>query len=113
VLFVEAVRSEAEMRATVARLGGRAPLLVNMVEGGKTPVRAAAELEALGFAIAIFPGGTVRALVPTLADYYASLRAHGTTEPFRDRMLDFGGLQAVLGTADMLALGKRYGDEQD
>lgn len=109
VLFVEAVRSEDEMRAVVARLGAGAPLLVNMVEGGRTPLRPAAELEALGYAIAIFPGGTVRALVQALDEYYRSLAAHGTTAPFRDRMLDFDALQEVLGTRDLLEQGRRYG----
>jgi 2-methylisocitrate lyase-like PEP mutase family enzyme len=39
----------------VARAAGRAPLLANMVEGGKTPVLPVADLERIGFAIAIFP----------------------------------------------------------
>jgi 2-methylisocitrate lyase-like PEP mutase family enzyme len=56
----------------------------------------------------IFPGGAVRALVHALGDYYATLARHGTTEPFRDRMLDFDGLQQTLGTAELLARGKRY-----
>lgn len=109
VLFVEALRSEAEMRAAVARLGAQRPLLVNMVEGGRTPLRPAAELEALGFAVAIFPGGAVRALVHALDAYYRSLAQHGTTAPFRDRMLDFDRLQEVLGTGDILEQGRRYG----
>jgi 2-methylisocitrate lyase-like PEP mutase family enzyme len=108
VLFVEALRSEAEMRTATGRFAGRAPLLANMVEGGKTPVKPTAELESLGFSIAIFPGGTVRALARSLAEYYASLRQHGTTAPFRDRMLDFGELQQRLGTAGMLELGRKY-----
>jgi 2-methylisocitrate lyase-like PEP mutase family enzyme len=108
VLFVEAVRSDGDMRAATSRLGARVPLLVNMVEGGKTPLRPAAELEALGFSIVIFPGGAVRALVHALGEYYGALATHGTTEPFRDRMLDFDSLQATLGTAELLARGKRY-----
>jgi 2-methylisocitrate lyase-like PEP mutase family enzyme len=111
VLFVEALRSLEQMHAARTRFGGRVPLLANMVEGGKTPIMPASELEELGFAIAIFPGGTVRALSRALGDYFASLKAHGTTEPFRDRMLDFPGLQSVVGTAEMLELGERY-DEQ-
>jgi 2-methylisocitrate lyase-like PEP mutase family enzyme len=108
VLFVEALRSEAEMRAATGRFAGRAPLLANMVEGGKTPVKPAAELSRLGFSIAIFPGGTVRALARALAEYYASLREHGTTAPFGARMLDFGELQQRLGTAELLQLGRDY-----
>ncbi len=108
ILFVEALRSEADMLAATTRFAGRAPLLANMVEGGRTPLMPAAELERLGFAIAIFPGGTARAAAFALAEYFASLKAHGTTAPFRDRMIDFDALQHLLGTADMLAAGKRY-----
>ena len=40
--------------------------------------------------------------------YYASLKAHRTTQPWQDRMLDFDGLNAVIGTPELMALGKRY-----
>jgi hypothetical protein len=56
----------------------------------------------------IFPGGIVRALAHHAAGYYASLAASGTTEPFRNQMLDFDGLNRVIGTPEMIALGKRY-----
>jgi len=107
VLFVEAVRSEKQMQEVNARFAG-VPLLANMVEGGQTPVKSAADLETLGYRIAIFPGGTARAVAHNLQRYYASLRQHGTTVPFRDRMLDFDQLNALIGTPELLARGKRY-----
>jgi 2-methylisocitrate lyase-like PEP mutase family enzyme len=109
VLFVEAPRSGEELARVARHFAGRVPLLANMVEGGATPIRSADDLEAMGFAIVIFPGGIVRALARTAAEYYDSLRAHGSNRPFADRMDDFDGLNARLGTADMLAAGKRYG----
>jgi 2-methylisocitrate lyase-like PEP mutase family enzyme len=108
VLFVEAMQDRAQMEAVVARFGSRVPLLVNMVEGGQTPLADTATLDALGFRLVIFPGGIVRALARTAQDYYASLIANGSTQPFRDRMLDFDGLNAVIGTPELLALGKDY-----
>lgn len=108
VLFVEALRSREDMGTAIARLGHRAPLLANMVEGGKTPVLPAAELEEIGFRIVIFPGGTARALSFALRDYLASLAAHGTTTPYLPKMLTFAELNEVIGTPEMLALGKRY-----
>jgi 2-methylisocitrate lyase-like PEP mutase family enzyme len=63
----------------------------------------AGELEALGFSLVFFPGGIVRALARTAQDYYASLHANGSNAPFIDRIHDFGGLNEVIGTADMLA----------
>jgi 2-methylisocitrate lyase-like PEP mutase family enzyme len=111
MLFVEAPRARADLQRLTTALGRTLPLMANMVEGGKTPPLSAAELEAIGFALVIFPGGIVRALGRMAAEYYGSLAAHGTTEPFRGRMLDFDGLNAVIGTPEMLALGERYASE--
>ena len=108
MLFVEAPKTRDDLARMVAALGKSVPLMANMVEGGKTPPLPAAELEALGFALVIYPGGIVRALGRMASDYYGSLAAHGTTEPFRARMLDFDGLNALIGTPEMIALGQRY-----
>ncbi len=108
MLFVEAPRDRAEMDGIVARFGARVPLLANMVEGGRTPLLDAATLQAIGYRLAIFPGGTVRALSRLLAEYYGSLREHGGTGPFLDRMNLFDGLNEMIGTPGYLARGKRY-----
>jgi 2-methylisocitrate lyase-like PEP mutase family enzyme len=110
ILFVEAPRTRDDLARMAAALSGRAPLMANMVEGGKTPLLSAAELEAIGFALVIFPGGIVRAFGRLASEYYASLAKHGSSEPFRTRMLDFTGLNALIGTPELLALGKRYGE---
>jgi 2-methylisocitrate lyase-like PEP mutase family enzyme len=107
-LFIEAPRTPEQMDAACRRFGARIPLLANMVEGGKTPVQSAAELQARGFRIVIFPGGTVRAVAHTLQGYYASLHQHQTTAPWKDRMLDFDGLNEVIGTPELVARSKRY-----
>ncbi|MNX16132.1 2,3-dimethylmalate lyase [compost metagenome] len=107
-LFIEALRTPEQMRAACARFAARVPLLANMVEGGKTPVQSADELTALGFRIVIFPGGTARAVAHTLQGYYGSLRQQGTTAPWKEKMLDFDGLNAVIGTPELLARGRQY-----
>jgi 2-methylisocitrate lyase-like PEP mutase family enzyme len=107
MLFVEAPKTEIELKRIPPALGG-VLLMANMVEGGKTPLLTATELEVLGFALVIFPGGIVRALGHMASEYYASLAAHGTSEPFRSRMLDFTGLNDLIGTPELLAVGKRY-----
>jgi 2-methylisocitrate lyase-like PEP mutase family enzyme len=112
VLFVEAPRQREQLTRINARLGKGAfksvPLMVNMVEGGKTPMLPAAELESLGFALVIFPGAIVRALARASEDFYGSLKAHSSTEPFRTRMFDFDALNRLIGTPEMLERGKRY-----
>jgi len=108
MLFVEAPQSEDHMRQIIERFGNRVPLMANMVEGGKTPQKTTEELAAIGFSLAIFPGGMVRAIAKTMQAYLASLKTHGSNMPFKDQMLDFGGLNKLLGTSDMLALGASY-----
>ena len=107
-LFIEAVRSPEQMKAACGRFAARIPMLANMVEGGKTPVHSAAALGDIGYRIVIFPGGTARAVSHLLQRYYASLHQHQTTAPFKDEMLDFDQLNALIGTPELLALGKRY-----
>ena len=113
MLFVEAPRTLDEMQQIVRRFADRVPLMVNMVEGGKTPMLNATELEAMGFSLVIFPGGIVRALARAARAYYGSLLATGSNNAFRDRMLDFDGLNAVIGTPDMLETGKSYEDSSN
>jgi len=110
ILFVEAPKTRDDLARMARALSARAPLMANMVEGGKTPPLSAAELEAIGFALVIFPGGIVRAFGRLANEYYASLAKHGSSEPFRSRMLDFAGLNDLIGTPELLALGKRYGE---
>jgi 2-methylisocitrate lyase-like PEP mutase family enzyme len=108
VLFIEAPRSLEEMQAVTQRFSTRIPLLANMVEGGKTPLLPAASLEALGFALVIFPGGLARRLGHAAREYFEALKRDGSTEALRERMLDFAGLNQALGTPEMLKLGKKY-----
>lgn len=111
VLFVEAPNSSEELKRIPERLGRRVPLMANMVEGGRTPTRNAAELEGLGYSLVIFPGGIVRAIARCASDFYASLARNGSNDAFRDRMFDFRQLNEVIGTPEMLALGARYSEE--
>lgn len=108
ILFIEAMRDSEQMRIANERFKGRVPLLANMVEGGNTPLASAAELEAMGFGIVIFPGAVVRALARTLQEFYGSLKTNGTTAPFMPRMFDFTGLNNLIGTDGILAAGKAY-----
>lgn len=107
-LFIEAVRTPEQMDIACKQFASRIPLLANMVEGGKTPVQSARELGKRGYKIVIFPGGTARAVAHTLQGYYASLNEHQTTLPWQNQMLDFDGLNAVIGTPALLAQGKQY-----
>jgi 2-methylisocitrate lyase-like PEP mutase family enzyme len=107
ILFIEAPKTRAELER-IAPAVGKVPLMANMVEGGKTPPLNAAELETIGFSLVIFPGAIVRVLARAADEFYATLAANGSSEPFQNRMYDFTALNDVIGTPEMIALGKQY-----
>ncbi len=108
VLFVEAPRNEAQLSAISQKLGRRSPLMANMVEGGHTPILGKNRLQELGYSLVIFPGGIVRAVARTAKAFYEMLARDGTTDAFRDNMFDFDALNAIIGTPQMLELGRSY-----
>lgn len=108
VLFVEAPKSRPDMDVIIARLGKHTPLMANMVEGGKSPALSAPELDEIGYSLVIFPGGAVRMLAACAKTYYANLVTTGSNQALLDTMLDFSGLNDLLGTPDLLRLGKSY-----
>ena len=107
ILFIEAPKTRAELQRIPSAISD-VPLMANMVEGGKTPPLNASELEAIGFSLVIFPGAIVRVLARAADEFYAVLAAKGTSEPFQDRMYDFTALNELIGTPEMIALGKQY-----
>ncbi|WP_417513413.1 isocitrate lyase/PEP mutase family protein [Marinobacter sp.] len=108
VVFVEGIRSSAQVDKVMKQFKGRVPVMANMVEGGDTPLQDAATLESMGFSMVIFPGALVRAFTHMASRFFATLKADGTTDNFRDRMLDFKQLNDYLGTQKMLELGQQY-----
>lgn len=108
ILFIEAPHSIDEMKLIRKSFGEDIPLLANMVEGGKTPIKTVNDLKSLGFNIVIFPGGAVRAATFQLQQYYAGLIENGSTLEFSDSMHNFDSLNSVIGTPELLKLGKKY-----
>lgn len=108
VLFVEAPRTRQEMQTVVKAVGGRAPLIANMVEGGRTPMFNLDDLSELGFQLVISPGAIVRAVIPVVEEFLASLKTHGATKPFADRMIDLAGVNARIGLDEIIAHGAQY-----
>jgi 2-methylisocitrate lyase-like PEP mutase family enzyme len=96
VIFVDAPRSEDELRA-IGGAGIGKPLLVNVSEYGRTPDLGAAAFEALGFSIALYPTSTLFAASQSTKELAASLRASGSTRAIVPRMMPFDELNETLG----------------
>ncbi len=106
VLFVEAPQSEEEMRRLPKELN--APLLANMVEGGKTPLFSAQELEEMGFSIALFPGSLQRAAFHAFLKVLDVLKRDGKTIALEKDMISFTRRNEIIGLQTIYELEKRY-----
>jgi 2-methylisocitrate lyase-like PEP mutase family enzyme len=97
VLFPDAPRSVDELRTIAAAL--EAPLVANMSEHGKTPLLSAAEIAALGYAIALYPSSTLFAAAQSARQLAEILKRDGTTRDELDRLMPFGELNELVGLA--------------
>jgi 2,3-dimethylmalate lyase len=100
-IFVEAPASRDQLAAIPPAVD--VPAMANMVEGGRTPITDAAELEAMGYRLVIYPNAITRAVTRTAIDLLAALRRDGSTAAYRDRMLSFGELTDIVGGGDWVS----------
>jgi len=107
VSFVEAPRSEAEIADIAKRLPGWK--LINMFEGGKTPLLPTSRLQALGYQLVIIPSDTQRAAIKAMQRVLVAIAQDGSAATMRGDMASFAEREAIVDTAGYLARGKEYG----
>jgi 2-methylisocitrate lyase-like PEP mutase family enzyme len=105
IVFVESPETEAEMIEIGRRID--APLVANMVNGGRTPMLPASRLAEIGYAIAIFPAVGFLAMAKALESAYADVRDNGTTTDTA-AMYSFAEFNTLIGFEDVWAFEKRY-----
>ncbi len=109
VVFVESPESEEEM-ATICR-SIDAPKLVNVVEGGSTPVLAAEEYKKMGYAIAIYPAAGFLAMGAALQTVYARIRETGSSIGADAPLADFMTFSRQMGFEPVWDFERRWADE--
>jgi 2-methylisocitrate lyase-like PEP mutase family enzyme len=106
VLFVEAPVSEAQIAEIALRLPQ--PKLINMFQGGKTPLVRLARLAELGYRLVIIPSDLQRAAIRAMEDVLAAIKRDGNSAALASRMASFTDREAVVDTAGYLDLDRRY-----
>jgi 2-methylisocitrate lyase-like PEP mutase family enzyme len=94
-VFVEAPRTVDELARVGRELRG-VPLVVNVVEGGKTPQLTLAEYRELGFGVVLFANFLMRAMIRAGADALGHLRATGETVSYSDRIATWQERQSLF-----------------
>ncbi|MGZ5112627.1 MAG: isocitrate lyase/PEP mutase family protein [Usitatibacter sp.] len=108
ILFIESPESVDEMRAIGKRFD--LPLVANMVEKGRTPVLPRAELESIGYRIAIFPVSALLAAVKAMAGVYAHVKETGSSIGVPVPLADFSELTQLMGFEDVWEFDKRHAE---
>lgn len=106
VVFVESPESVAEMEQICQAID--APLLVNVVEGGRTPVLSAAEYQRIGYGIAIYPAAGFLAVGAALRSVYGRILETGSSIGAEAPLADFMEFSKAMGFEDVWAFEKRH-----
>jgi methylisocitrate lyase len=102
-IFPEALNDAETFRAFAERMPG-VPLLANMTEFGKTPFFTAAEFEAMGYSMVIWPVSALRVANKAQQKLYAAIARDGGTHKMVDQMQTRAELYAAIGLHDYEAL---------
>jgi 2-methylisocitrate lyase-like PEP mutase family enzyme len=102
ILFLEAPRSEEEMRAFCQATGK--PTLANLLEQGETPILPPAVLQEIGYSLAAYPLTLLSAAMKAMQDALAAFKAGEHPQD----LLDFATLRDLVGFNDYYAEEERY-----
>ncbi|MGY1717176.1 oxaloacetate decarboxylase [Geodermatophilus sp. SYSU D01106] len=106
LLFVEAPTTEADVERVAGELAGVAPLVFNWAEGGRTPPLSLERMAELGFALVIYPIGTLLAATAGVRSLLASLKQQGV--PPLDGLPTFGEFTDLVGLPEVQDLEQRF-----
>ena len=86
-IFIEAFENIDQMRRAVKEV--KAPLMLNLIEGGRTPLVSVKEAEELGFKIVIFPLTTLYSATKAMLETLTILKSKGTAQEYLDKLVTF------------------------
>lgn len=107
MIFLEAPESLEELQTISGKLA-HISLLVNMVEGGKTPILPFKELKKMGFKIVLYPTSSIRAVAKTLQELATHLKKYKDTKEFEERLVTFEGRNQITGLPQIREMEKKF-----
>ncbi len=99
-VFIEAPQSEAEMIRIRKEMPSKVPLVANMVENGKTPLRKYSELNKMGFQIVVCPVSGLLSAAHALRNVYGIMKKDGVSSANAKNMITFQEMNDLTGLPD-------------
>lgn len=109
ILFIESPENEQEMQRIGEAFRGK-PLLVNVVEGGSTPVLPVADYREIGYTMAIYPAAGFLAAGEALRRVYAQVRETGSSIGTSAPLYDFQDFSRLMGFEDVWEFEKKWAE---
>ena len=106
IIFIEAPPSVDDMKRVCSQV--RAPMSANMIEGGKTPILTAKDLQDIGYSIATFPLSTLYAAAYGVRSAMEALSKTGTTSGYIEKMIIFTDFNNLVGLEKVRATETHY-----
>ena len=106
IIFVESPESVEEMKKITD--GFKVPVIANMVEGGRTPLLPARELEKLGYDLVIFPTASTYIVAQAMKNLMQELMKTGTTENLIPEMIPFSEFNELIGLSEIRELEAKF-----
>jgi methylisocitrate lyase len=107
LIFIEAPQSVEELKRIAEEVPG--PLVINNIEGGKTPILPLEELREMGFISVGYVLSGLFASAKALSDTYAYLLEHGNTDGIRDNLMAFDEFNEMIGLEEKYRLDEQLG----
>jgi 2-methylisocitrate lyase-like PEP mutase family enzyme len=110
-LFIEAPKTVTQMEIIGKEFGDKLPLVHNLVEGGGSPIPGSNEMTVLKYKIALYPAALLHLFIPQAQNLLKHIHDNGSTTAMADQLLNLNDINNLLGTAELLAQGKKFGSE--
>lgn len=106
VIFFEALTTEEQMKTACEAID--TPMMVNMANGGVTPILNNAKLEEIGFALAIWPALNSLSALAAMEKGMRTLKEKGTSEDQGLELFDFHEFCKMIGFIDVWEFEDRW-----
>jgi 2-methylisocitrate lyase-like PEP mutase family enzyme len=105
--FVEAPQTIEEVRAVADSFKGK-PMLLNLVEGGKTPLFSKAELDQMGFKLMLCANTALRAAIKAVGQAMTTLKQDGAQTGVQNMICTWQERQSIVESDSLMDLEIHY-----
>ncbi|MFQ5969375.1 MAG: oxaloacetate decarboxylase [Nitrososphaerales archaeon] len=105
-VFIEAPRTVEDLKKIAKSVN--APLVANMMEGGKTPLLSAEELRKIGFRLVVFPLSALFVATYAIREVFQTLKTKGITKSYMNKMVTFEEFNKLVDLPKYKKLEHRY-----